>query len=95
MKALTLSCLLAAAPAASGAPLYYDCGLRKIDLACRRVDPPSWQVTPLDARHADKAYVMKFGGPGREAGEPDWAVSFGNAARQALFWAAVLTTFIL
>ena len=90
MKALTLSLALSAAT-----PLYYDCGPGKLDLACRHAAAPSWKVAPLDACHADKAYVVKFGGPGREEGEPSWVVSFGNAARQALFWAAVVTTFIL
>lgn len=90
MKALTLSLALLAA-----APLTYDCGVGKLDLPCRRAPAPSWKVAPLDARHADKAYVVKFGASGGEAEDPGWVVSFGNAARQALFWAAVVTTFIL
>lgn len=94
MKALTLSLGLAlmsvaavAAPAGQRTALF--CGPGRLDLACRPAAAPSWRVAPLDARHADQAYVLKFGGPGRAAGEPDWVVSFGNIARQVLFWAAV------
>ncbi len=90
MKALTLSLALLAAT-----PLYHDCGRGKLDLPCRSSAAASWRVAPLDARHADKAYVLKFGGPGRAQGDPDWVVSFGNMARQALFWAAVASTFVL
>lgn len=91
---LALGCLLAA-PGAARTPAYYDCGRGKLDLACRPSPAPRWTVERVDARRADKAYVVRFGGPGREEGEPGWVLQLGNAARQALFWAAVVTTFLL
>lgn len=53
------------------------------------------RVGPAGERYADKAYVVRFGGSGRHDAQPSWDVRIGNMARQALFIAAVLTTFVL
>lgn len=101
MKALTLSYVLAAAAAAASpverTPFFYDCGLRPVDLPCRHENGERRlpRVGPAGERYADKAYVVRFGGQGEHGTGPGWDVKVGNALRQALFIAAVLTTFIL
>jgi hypothetical protein len=101
MRALTLSGVIAAMPIAAIAvertPSYHDCGRGPLDLPCaseRRQRRPG-TLGPVDERHADKAYVIRFGGSGEHDTRPSWDVRLGNWARQALFWAAVVTTFLL
>jgi hypothetical protein len=101
MRALRLSCLLltlsTAASAVERTPYYYDCGLRPLDLPCAHGQRPrrAWSIGPMDEHFADQAYVVRFGGSTERGSGPSWDVRLGNRLRQALFWAAVVTTFIL
>lgn len=103
MRALTLSAVLLLAGTAAAAvtfertPFYYDCGPGSLDLPCRPENGVRRlsRVGPAGERYADKAYVIRFGGSGRHDARPGWDVKAGNVMRQALFIAAVLTTFIL
>lgn len=106
MKAETLSVLLTAtlsaattaAAAEQRAALF--CGLGRLDLPCRSVSAPVQTraslvgFAPLDARHADKAYVVRFGEGKKADAEPRWIVQLGSVARQVLFWAAVASVLL-
>lgn len=91
MKASKLSLLLTAG---------LLCGSGKLDLACpsfapsARAKAPLVGFEPLDARYADKAYVIRYGEGKKKDAEPRWTVQLGNAVRQALFWAAVASVLL-
>lgn len=95
MRIWTLSLLLLAMSASAGdfrrPSLAYDCGRGPLDLACRpRESPGALSLPPLTHEHA---YRIRFGRGGDEKAR--WDARAGNWARQALFWAAIVTTFLL
>ena len=104
MKGLKLRFALAAllsaaitAAAAEQRPTLY-CGAGRLDLPCGLASSaraPGIGFAPLDDRYASKAYVVRFGEGKKANAEPRLIVQLGHFARQALFWAAVVTTFLL
>lgn len=99
-----LAALMLAATTASAAAVEQRaalfCGLGRLDLPCApssALNParaPLLSFAPLDARHADKAYIIRFGEGKKADAEPRWVVQLGSVARQILFWAAVASVLL-
>jgi hypothetical protein len=95
MKIWAISLLLSAsAVGAEGfvrPAMTYGCGHGPLDLPCAS-RPPAPGTLRLDSM-SPHAYQLRFGAGGKT--ERGWDAKAGGWAKQALFWAAVVTTFLL